>query len=191
MEEHKGSREICEVIFVRALKALGKGKSLLNMDDDGKSRTQAKNEDRALQVIGKQLVGLSSKQLANIYVPEELLEAVMVARKTKKRGAKRRQMQYIGRLMRNIDPEPIRNALENIRLGDLDKARSFHQIEQWRDAIKAGEEQVIEEVLASCPDAERQRLTQLARNASHDVQKGKGVKSSRVLFRYLKEIAGL
>jgi ribosome-associated protein len=161
------------------------------MDDDGKSRTQAKNEDRALQVIGKQLVGLSSKQLANIYVPEELLEAVMVARKTKKRGAKRRQMQYIGRLMRNIDPEPIRNALENIRLGDLDKARSFHKIEQWRDAIKAGEEQVIEEVLASCPDAERQRLTQLARNASHDVQKGKGVKSSRVLFRYLKEIAGL
>lgn len=169
----------------------GKGKSVLNMDDDGKSRTQTKNEDRALQELGKQLVGLSSGQLANIDVPEELLDAVMVARKTRKRGAKRRQMQYIGRLMRDIDPEPIRKALENIRLGDLDKARSFHKIEQWRDAIKAGEEQVIEEILASCPDAERQRLTQLARNAQHDAQKGKGVKSSRMLFRYLKEIAGL
>jgi len=133
----------------------GKGKRLSNMDDDGKSRTQTKNEDRALQELGKQLVGLSSEQLANINVPEELLEAVMVARKTRKRGAKRRQMQYIGRLMRNVDPEPIRNALENIRLGDLDKARSFHKIEQWRDAIKAGEEQVIEEILASCPDARK------------------------------------
>ena len=168
-----------------------KGKSLLKMDDDGKSRTQKKNEDRALQELGKQLVGLSSEQLANIEVPEELFEAVLVARKTKKRGAKRRQMQYIGRLMRDIDAEPLRNALENIRRGDQDKTRSFHQIEQWRDAIKAGEEQVIEEVLARCPDAERQRLTQLARKARDDVQKGKGVKSSRVLFRYLKEVAGL
>ena len=169
----------------------GKGKRFSNVDDDRKSRTETKNEDRALQELGKQLVSLSSEQPANIDVPEELLEAVMVARKTRKRGAKRRQMQYIGRLMRNIDPEPIRNALENIRLGDLDKARSFHKIEQWRDAIKAGEEQVIEEILASCPGAERQRLTQLARNARHDAQKGKGVKSSRMLFRYLKEIAGL
>ena len=168
----------------------GKGKGFLKRDDDGKSRTQKKYEDRALQELGKQLVGLSSEQLANIDVPEELLEAVMVARETKKRGAKRRQMQYIGRLMRHIDAGPVRNALENIRRGDLDKARCFHKIEQWRDAIKAGEDQVIEEILAGCPDAERKRLTQLARNARDDAQNGKGVKSSRVLFRYLKEVAG-
>jgi len=161
------------------------------MDDNGKSRTQRKNEDRALQELGKQLVGLSSEQLSNMDMPEELFEAVMAARKTKKGEAKRRQRQYIGRLMRHIDAEPIRHALENIRLGDLDKARSFHKIEQWRDAMKAGEEQVIEEILASCPDAERRRLTQLGRNARHDAQKGKGVKSSRMLFRYLREVAGL
>ena len=159
------------------------------MDDDRKSRTQKKNEDRALQKLGKELVGLSSEQLANIHVPEELFEAIMVGRKTKKRGAKRRQMQYIGRLMRNIDVKPVRNALENLRLGDLDKARRFHKIEKWRDAIMAGEEQVLEEILGACPNAQRQRLTQLARNALQDAQKGKGVKSSRMLFRYLKEIA--
>jgi ribosomal 50S subunit-associated protein YjgA (DUF615 family) len=101
-----------------------KRESPLKMDDDGKSRTQKKNEDRALQELGKQLAGLSSEQLANIDVPEELLEAVTVARKTKNRGAKRRQMQYIGRLMRDIDAEPLRNALDNIRRGDLDKALS-------------------------------------------------------------------
>ncbi|MDY6990023.1 MAG: ribosome biogenesis factor YjgA [Thermodesulfobacteriota bacterium] len=168
----------------------GKGKGFSKMDDDGKSRTQKKHEDRALQELGKQLVGLSSEQLANIDVPAELLEAVMVARETKKRGAKRRQMQYIGRLMREIDAGPVRHGLENIRRGDLDKARSFHKIEQWRDAIKAGQEQVVEEILASCPGAERKRLTQLARNARHDAENGKGVKSSRVLFRYLKEVAG-
>jgi ribosome-associated protein len=159
------------------------------MDDDRKSRTQKKNEDRALQELGKELVGLSSEQLAKIDMPEELLEAVRIARQTKKRGAKRRQMQYIGRLMRSIDVEPVHDAFENIRLGDLDKARRFHKIEQWRDEIIAGKEQVLEEILGACPNAQRQRLTQLGRNALHDAQKGKGVKSSRILFRYLKEIA--
>ena len=168
----------------------GKGKGFSKMDDNGKSRTQKKNEDRALQELGKELVGLSSVQLENIEMPEELLEAVIFARKAKKREAKRRQMQYIGRLMRNIDSESIRNALENIRFGNLEKARSFHRIEKWRDAIKAGDDHVIEEILSSCPDADRQRLSQLARNARSEAAKGKSVKSSRMLFRYLKEIAG-
>ncbi|MBW1896447.1 MAG: DUF615 domain-containing protein [Deltaproteobacteria bacterium] len=141
-----------------------------------------------MQKLGEQLVALPPEQLEKIDVQEELLEAVIFARKTKKRGAKRRQMQYIGALMRNIDPEPIRRALENMRLGDLHKARTFKKIEQWRDAIIAGNEQIIEEILSNCPDAERQRLTQLARNARKSTETEKGVKASRVLFRYLKEI---
>jgi ribosome-associated protein len=97
-------------------------------------------------------------------------------------------MQYIGTLMRHADPEPIRCALENVRLGDLRQARTFKKIEQWRDAIIEGNDQIIEEILGSCPDAERQRLTQLARNARKSVQTEKGVKASRVLFRYLRDV---
>jgi ribosome-associated protein len=158
------------------------------MDDDHKSRTKKKLEDRALQELGEQLVVLPLEQLEKIDLEEELLEAVIFARKTKKHGAKRRQMQYIGTLMRHVDPEPIRRALENIRLGDLHQARIFRKIEQWRDAIIEGNEQTIEEILSSCPDAERQRLTQLARNARKTGETEKGVKASRVLFRYLREV---
>ena len=84
------------------------------MDDDRKSRTQKKNEARALQKLGEQLVALSSGQLESIDISDDLRNAVIVAGKTKSYGARRRQLQYIGTLMRDIDPEPIQNALENI-----------------------------------------------------------------------------
>jgi ribosome-associated protein len=159
------------------------------MDENLKSRTQKKNEDRALQKLGEQLVGLSSEQLEEIEMPEELLEAVRFAGTIKRHGAKRRQMNYIGALMRDIDHVPIRNALENIRQGNLQKSLAFKKIETWRDELKQGNKELIEDILTSCPDAERQRLTQLSRNAIKEYKSGKGVKSSRLLFRYLKQIS--
>ncbi len=159
------------------------------MDENFKSRTQKKNEDRALQKLGEQLMGLSSEQLEEIEMPEELLEAVRFAGTIKRHGAKRRQMNYIGALMRDIDHTPIRNALENIRHGDYQKALEFKKVEKWRDELKQGNKELIEEILTSCPDAERQRLTQLSRNAIKEYKSGKGVKSSRILFRYLKQIS--
>ncbi len=160
------------------------------MDSDRKSRTQQKNEARALQKLGEQLVTLSSEQLQGVDIQEELLKAVMVARKTRTHEARRRQMQYIGTLMRNTDPKPIQDALENIKRGDSPKTRALKKIEKWRDEIKKGNRQIIEEILSNCPDAERQRLAQLARNARNCHETGKGEKSSRTLFPYLKEISG-
>jgi len=99
-------------------------------DDRSKSRTQKKNEARALQKLGEQLVALSSEQLKNIDITDDLRNAVIVAGNTKSHGAKRRQSQYIGTLMRDVDPEPIQNALENIRLGDHQKILAFKKIEK-------------------------------------------------------------
>jgi len=161
------------------------------MDEDRKSRTQKKNEARALQKLGEQLVALPSEQLAGIDISDELRNAVIAASKIKSHGAKRRQMQYIGTLMRDIDPEPIQDALENIRFGDHQKLLAFKKIEKWRDELKEGKSALIEEILNNCPDAERQRLTQLARNARNEYEAKKGVKSSRLLFRYLKQVSGL
>jgi ribosome-associated protein len=93
--------------------------------------------------------------------------------------------------MRDIDPEPIQNALENIRLGDHQKILAFKKIEKWRDELKEGNRVLIEEILDNCPDAERQRLTQLARNARNEYKAGKDVKSSKILFRYLNKISGV
>jgi ribosome-associated protein len=91
------------------------------MDTDYKSRTQRKKEDRALQRLGEQLVGLPFRQLETMGLPDELLAAIEFAHKIKSRGARRRQIQYIGALMRHIDPKPIETALNRIRTGNVRK----------------------------------------------------------------------
>ena len=153
-----------------------------------KSRTQKKKEDRALQRLGEELLSLSAEQLKAIDMPEELARAVQAGRQMKAHGARRRQLQYIGALMRNIDPAPIRSALERIRGGEVHKALVFKKLEAWRDALKEGDLEMVEEVLAECPDADRQRLTQLMRNARRDGDAHQAVKASRQLFRYLRDV---
>ena len=91
------------------------------MDTDYKSRTRKKNEDRSLQRLGEQLVALPFVQLEAMELPGELLTAIEFARKIRSRGARRRQIQYIGVLMRHIDPKPIETALERIRSGNSQK----------------------------------------------------------------------
>ena len=91
------------------------------MGTDYKSRTQKKNEDRALQRLGEQLVALPFVQLEAMELPGELLTAIEFAREIRSRGARRRQIQYLGVLMRHIDPKPIETALERIRSGNSQK----------------------------------------------------------------------
>jgi ribosome-associated protein len=158
------------------------------MDEECKSRTRKKHEDRALQVLGEQLTGLPMAQLETMDLPEDLLTAVCDARKIRSHGAKRRQLRRVGALLRDIDLEPIRTVLENIRLGDYRKALAFQKIESWRDELKAGNTAPIEEIIRTCPDADRQRLMQLVRNAWREAEAGSGVKASRALFRYLRKI---
>ncbi|MFO1429523.1 MAG: ribosome biogenesis factor YjgA [Candidatus Competibacteraceae bacterium] len=84
---------------------------------DKPSKTQRKREALALQKLGETLVTLKPTQLAQIPMPDELREAVLAAQSMPQRGAHKRQLQYIGRLMREIDPEPIRAALTRWRPG--------------------------------------------------------------------------
>ena len=91
------------------------------MDTDYKSRTRKKNEARALQRLGEELVALPARQLASLELPDELRTAVEFARAIRSHGARRRQLQYIGALMRHIDPQPIETALERIRSGNRKK----------------------------------------------------------------------
>ncbi|MFH1075382.1 MAG: ribosome biogenesis factor YjgA [Pseudomonadota bacterium] len=85
------------------------------MDTDYKSKTQKKNEAHALQRLGEQLVALSDDQLKDIGLPDELLAAIKCAQKINKHGARRRQIQHIGVIMRHIDPQPIETALDSIQ----------------------------------------------------------------------------
>lgn len=152
-----------------------------------KSKTKKKREAEALQELGEQLVKLPVAQIEDIDLPAEIYDAVTLA-KTLKRGALRRQLQYIGTLMRKIDPGPVQEALRNIEEGDYKKAADFKEIERWRDELIAGNEKLIEKILKKCPGSDRQQLTQLVRNAIKERENNKPPKTFRALFRYLEKI---
>jgi len=152
-----------------------------------KSKTKKKKEAEALQELGEQLMELSAAQIEDIDLPAEIYNAVTLA-KTLKRGALRRQLQYIGTLMRKIDPAPIQEALQNIEEGNYKKAAVFKEIERWRDELITGNEKLIEKILKKYPGSDRQQLTQLVRNAIKERENNKPPKTFRALFRYLEKI---
>ncbi|MBI4847809.1 MAG: DUF615 domain-containing protein [Nitrospirae bacterium] len=153
-----------------------------------KSKTQRKKEAEALQKVGKRLMELPPEQFKGINLPEEIYNAVKHAKTIKARGGLRRQMQYIGVLMRRYDPAPILEALQNIEEGNYKKTSAFKEIEQWRDELVAGNESLIEVILKKCPDADRQQLAQLVHNALTEREHNHPPKVFRELFRYLKKI---
>ncbi len=87
------------------------------------SKTQKKKEALSLQALGERLVTLSLEQLKNIELPSDMFNAVILAKKLKKHGARLRQMQYIGTLMRKYDPQPVQEALQRIEQGNRDRSR--------------------------------------------------------------------
>ena len=154
------------------------------------SRTQKKKVALSLQTLGEHLVTLSSEQLKNIDLPVDLLEAVMVAKSLKKRVARRRQMQYIGTLMRKHDAAPIQDALRRKEQGTREQTEDHQKREEWRDELIAGNDLLIEEVLMQLPHADRQQLTDLVQKARQErAAKNPVPKAARILFRYLTRSA--
>jgi len=156
---------------------------------EDKSKSERKREVTALQDLGERLLDLSREQLNNIRISQELQDALILAKTLKSRGARRRQMQYIGVLMRRIDPEPIRLMIHEIDKGQKHKAREFQQLETMRNSLIDGDDTVFEEIIRLFPDADILRLRQLVRGARKEKKENKPPKQSRSLFRYLRELA--
>ena len=102
------------------------------------SKSEKKREVLALQALGEQLIELTEAQLRDMELPENLFDAVIAASGIKSRGALRRQCQLIGKLMRNVDPEPIRRAIENLQRQERADKKIFKRAEHWRDRIVEG-----------------------------------------------------
>ncbi len=153
------------------------------MEDDfqQKSRTQVKKEVEALQKLGEKLGKLPIAQLKRMDLPEKLLAALIEGHSITSKIAGRRHRQYIGVLMRNLDPEPIRQAL---LLGAADlpiEPKKDSKIQEWVDRLLTGDPQIMEEFILACPGLERQRLRQLLRNIKKQQKNGKTSKSLNVL----------
>ena len=160
------------------------------MQDDASeltSKTRRKKEMHALQQLGAQLIELSEQQLIELRLPEQLLEAVQEARRLKgKNEALRRQVQYIGRVMRDVDAAPIRDRLEQWRGQGREHTARLHAIERWRDELMAADP-ALARFLDQHPQADSQRLRSLIRNARREQGANLPPKSYRDLFRELRE----
>ncbi|MDD5241362.1 MAG: ribosome biogenesis factor YjgA [Sulfuricella sp.] len=153
---------------------------------EGPSKTQRKQEMHALQGIGEQLVELNKARLAQLNLPETLLDAVLEAKRLTKHEAIRRQMQYLGKLMRTVDAEPIQAKLDEWNNVTRAHSAKFHQIEHWRDRLLSNEH-ALSELLAEHPRIDIQQVRTLIRNAQKEAAANKPPKNSRVLFKLLRE----
>jgi len=151
------------------------------------SKTQLKKQMHELQVLGERLVSLNADQLDVIGLPEDLRAALDEARRVPGRESRRRQMQYIGRLMRDVDPEPIREKLAAWDGVSREHAATLHGIERWRDRL-LDDEAALGELLRERPGADAQRLRALIRNARAEREPARPPKSYRELFRLLRDI---
>lgn len=162
-----------------------------NLDDAPAppSKSQRKRESSALQDTGAALVKLSADRVRKLDLPEALRVAVLEAQRLRSHGALRRQMQYIGKLMRDVEAAPIEAQLAEIR-GESSSAKAeFHALERWRERLLA-EDGALTEWLARHPQSDAQQLRQLIRGARKETAEGKPPRSSRALFRMLRELAG-
>ncbi|MEA1889504.1 MAG: ribosome biogenesis factor YjgA [Pseudomonadota bacterium] len=151
------------------------------------SKSQVKREMQALRDLGEELVALPRVSLKKFSFPERLLDSILLAQDLK-REALRRQIQHIGKLLREEDDEDIRQLLSQISQPQREEIRAFHEIEQWRDKLLNGDDEQVNQAMSRFPDADRQHLRQLVRNARKERQQEKPPKSARLLFQYLKEL---
>jgi len=157
------------------------------VDQEIVSKTRRKREMHELQALGADLARLPESQLKSIGLPEELREALLEAKRITSHEAKRRQMQYVGRLMRGLDPEPIRARLGEIE-GSSARAGAHHRrLEGWRERL-LGDDAALTEFAAEHPGADLQALRTLIRNARREADAGKPPRAYRELFRVLKQI---
>jgi ribosome-associated protein len=152
-----------------------------------KSKSQVKREMQALRDLGKELVELPAGELVKFELSESLLDAIVLA-KNSKREALRRQLQHIGKLLRDEDETAIRQTMAQISQPKKDEVKAFHELEQWRDRLITGDDEVINRLVSRFPDADRQHLRQLVRNARKERMMEKPPRYSRLLFQYLKEL---
>lgn len=135
------------------------------------SKTALKKQMHALQALGEALLTLPETRLDAIAMPETLREALRMAQRTKSHEGKRRQLQYVGKLMRKAEEagevEPLREAVAAFQLGHAKDALALHEAERWRSELIASDA-ALERWLAAHPATDAQRLRSLIRNARKD-----------------------
>ncbi len=151
------------------------------------SKTKIKKQMLELQDLGKTLTALPNEKLRELNLDENLLDAILEYKRITKFGALSRQLQYIGRLMRDVEPAPILAKLDAWNGVSRQHTAWLHQVEHWRDRLLEQPE-ALTELLAAHPEADAQHLRTLIRNAHKEKEAGKPPKNYREIFQVLREI---
>jgi ribosome-associated protein len=149
------------------------------------SKTQRKRTMHELQRLGARLAALGDEQLARFELPEPLREALLEARRVRSREGRRRQLQYVGRLMRAVDPAPIRASLAAIDGTCAAAIAAQHRIERWRERLLA-DDAALAELARDCPGADLQRLRACVREARKERGAQRPPRHYRALFQLIK-----
>jgi ribosome-associated protein len=156
------------------------------VQDEPVSKTRRKHQMLELQALGSALVALPQSRLSQMRLEDELFQAVVEAKRIKSHEAKRRQLQYIGRLMREVDPEPIRAQLAAIEGGSAQAVAAHRRLEAWRERLLA-DDAALTFFAAEHPGADLQKMRTLIRNSRKEQTEGKPPRAYRELFRLIKE----
>mgnify|MGYP001812860715 FL=1 len=152
------------------------------------SKSQRKRDLQELKKLGEALLDFSDDALRLLMLPDALLDALHTARKIHANGARKRQLQYIGKLMKDIDVAPVKQAIEDRNRQHDSHSREFHLLETLREQLLTDGDSALPSVLALLPHADRQHLRKLVRQARKEHDTGQPPRASRLLFRYLREL---
>jgi ribosome-associated protein len=167
------------------------GGSVTTDDDgpgfDGPSKSQRKRDMHALQDLGERLVEIGPDKLRTLQLPDSLVDAVLLARRITAHEGRRRQMQYIGKLMRHVDAAAIRSQLDVDAQQHRAETAIMHAAERWRDALLDAPER-LGEFVDRYPDAAARNLHALLRSATAEVARAERGRHFRELYRELRDI---
>jgi len=152
------------------------------------SKSELKRQSRDLQDLGQALVELPPSEFDALPVPEDLREAIIAARRITSHGARVRQRLYIGKLLRNIDPQPIREAMASRAEVDRQRIKREHAIEAWRDRLLADEPATWTELAVLIGTDNLPQLRSLVRQARAEHDAARAPSAARHLFRRLREL---
>jgi ribosome-associated protein len=163
----------------------------MSTENDGEfiSRTKKKQHVEELQKLGAALVDLPPLQLESLALPDILLKAVLDAQRITSHEARRRQIQYIGKVMRKVDPEPVRAALAAVDGRSAAARAQQRRLETWRERL-IGDDEALTAFASEHASADLQALRALIRNARKEIAESRPPRAQRELFRFIREFDG-
>ncbi len=152
------------------------------------SKSQEKRDCDALKKLGEELILLNAEELNAIHLPESLHDAILEAQRIQSRSGLKRQRQYIGKIMRQVDSEEIKKHIDQIKHKHDTNTAQFRKIEQWRDRLLNDDKTALSEIINAYSEIDRQHINQLIRKAKHEQKLDKPPASARKLFKYLRDL---